>query len=43
VVLYPGHPYADRSSATMGKEKRENVYLRFRSARDFLRFMGQEA
>jgi glyoxylase-like metal-dependent hydrolase (beta-lactamase superfamily II) len=43
VVLYPGHHYADRPSSTMGEEKRENAFLRFRSVQEFLRFMGQGA
>ena len=43
VVLYPGHHYADRPSATMGDQKRENAFLRFRSVQDFIRFMGQGA
>jgi hypothetical protein len=43
VVLYPGHHYADRPFSTMGEEKRENAFLRFRSVQEFLRFMGQGA
>jgi glyoxylase-like metal-dependent hydrolase (beta-lactamase superfamily II) len=43
VVLYPGHHYADRPSTTMGEEKRENMFLRFRSVQEFLRFMGPGA
>ena len=43
VALYPGHHYADRPSSTMGEEKRENMFLRFRSVQEFLRFMGQGA
>jgi glyoxylase-like metal-dependent hydrolase (beta-lactamase superfamily II) len=34
VVLYPGHHYADRPFSTMGEEKRENAFLRFRSVQD---------
>jgi hypothetical protein len=41
VVLYPGHNYADRPQSTLGDEKRENLFLRFRSLSEFLRFMGQ--
>ncbi len=43
VVLYPGHHYADRPSSTMGEQKRENMFLRFRSVREFLQVMGQGA
>jgi len=43
VVLYPGHHYADRPSSTMGEQKRENMFLRFRSVQEFLQFMGQGA
>jgi glyoxylase-like metal-dependent hydrolase (beta-lactamase superfamily II) len=41
VALYPGHDYADRPSSTIGEQKQENMFLRFRSLRDFLSFMGR--
>ncbi len=39
-VVYPGHNYADRPTSTIGDEKRSNVFCRFRSLPEFLRFMG---
>lgn len=39
-VVYPGHNYASECSSTIGQEKRRNLYLRFRSLDEFLRFMG---
>jgi hydroxyacylglutathione hydrolase len=38
-VLYPGHNYGGESS-TIGREKRQNPYMRFPSLGDFLRVMG---
>jgi hydroxyacylglutathione hydrolase len=43
VELFPGHHYADRPFARLGDEKRENMFLRFRSLPEFLRFMGRGA
>jgi len=43
VELFPGHHYADRSFARLGDEKRENMFLRFQSLPEFLRFMGRGA
>ena len=40
-VLYPGHNYADRPTATMGEQKRDNPYLRFTSLADFLYHMRE--
>ncbi len=39
-VLYPGHNYADRSTSTIGEEKRRNMYMRFDRLEDFLKLMG---
>jgi glyoxylase-like metal-dependent hydrolase (beta-lactamase superfamily II) len=39
-VLYPGHHYADRLTSTIGEEKRQNVYMRFKRLEDFLGMMG---
>lgn len=39
-VLFPGHNYSDRSTATMAEVKRRNPYLRFSRLEDFLRGMG---
>ncbi len=36
-ILYPGHNYADRPTATMGEQKRNNPCLRFTSLNDFIR------
>jgi glyoxylase-like metal-dependent hydrolase (beta-lactamase superfamily II) len=38
-VLYPGHNYGGPSSS-IGREKRQNPYMRFPSLGDFLRVMG---
>jgi len=35
-VLLPGHNYADETTSSIGKEKRENPYYQFGSVRDFL-------
>jgi glyoxylase-like metal-dependent hydrolase (beta-lactamase superfamily II) len=39
-VLYPGHNYAERTSSTIGDEKRRNPYMRFERLQDFLSIMG---
>ncbi|MCS6925993.1 MAG: MBL fold metallo-hydrolase [Candidatus Binatia bacterium] len=41
-VLYPGHNYADKPSATLAEQKRHNMYLRLslRNLSDFLAVMG---
>ncbi len=39
-VLYPGHNYADRTTSTIGDEKRRNPYMRFERLQDFLAIMG---
>ena len=39
VVLYPGHNYAERPSATLGEQKRSNPYLQYASVNQFLRVM----
>ncbi|MFQ5790243.1 MAG: MBL fold metallo-hydrolase [Acidobacteriota bacterium] len=41
VVLYPGHDYADRSTSTLGEERRSNYYLRVPTLEDWLRLMGR--
>jgi hydroxyacylglutathione hydrolase len=38
-VLFPGHNYGGPSS-TIGREKRENAFMRFAALGDFLRAMG---
>ena len=38
-VLFPGHNYGGDSS-TIGREKRENPFMRYASLGDFLRTMG---
>jgi hydroxyacylglutathione hydrolase len=40
-VLYPGHNYADRATSTIGHEKRRNLFMRFDSLDEFMRFMGR--
>ncbi len=40
-IVYPGHNYADRSTSTIGHEKRRNMTMRFDSVEEFLRFMGR--
>lgn len=40
VVLYPGHHYGPKPHASMGEQKRTNMYLRIRSLDDWLRMMG---
>jgi len=39
-VLYPGHNYADRPTATMGEQKQTNPYLKYDSLDQFIRAMG---
>ena len=38
-ILFPGHNYGGESS-TIGREKRQNPFMRFASLGDFLRTMG---
>jgi hydroxyacylglutathione hydrolase len=40
-VVYPGHNYANRPTSTIANEKRHNLYMRFESVDDFLRFVGR--
>ena len=40
-VLHPGHNYADRSTSTIGHEKRRNLFMRFDSLAEFLGFVGR--
>jgi hydroxyacylglutathione hydrolase len=40
-VLYPGHNYAERPRSTIGDEKRRNLFMRFESLPEFLRFVGR--
>lgn len=40
IVLYPGHNYGDRPTSTLGDQKRNNLYMQFASAAEFLRAMG---
>lgn len=40
-VLYPGHNYGDRPTATMGEQKRSNVYLKPRSLEDWRKLMNR--
>lgn len=35
-VIYPGHNYAEKPFATLGEQKRHNMFLRFQSLQDFL-------
>lgn len=39
-VLYPGHNYSDRTTSTIGDERRRNPYMRFERLQDFLSVMG---
>jgi glyoxylase-like metal-dependent hydrolase (beta-lactamase superfamily II) len=41
IILYPGHSYGDRSSSTLGEQKRSNPYMQFASEEQFLRAMGE--
>jgi hydroxyacylglutathione hydrolase len=40
IALCPGHNYSRRAASTMGEQKRENPYMQFASASEFLRIMG---
>jgi glyoxylase-like metal-dependent hydrolase (beta-lactamase superfamily II) len=39
-VLFPGHNYSDRTTSTMGEQKRINPYLQFHSLKQFLAALG---
>lgn len=39
-VLFPGHNYAEKPFATMGEQKRHNMFLRFKNLTDFLELMA---
>lgn len=39
-ILYPGHNYADRPTATMGEQKQTNPYLKYDSLDQFIRAVG---
>lgn len=39
-VLFPGHNYSDRTTSTIGDERRRNPYMRFERLQDFLSVMG---
>lgn len=39
-LLLPGHAYAERSTSTIGEEKRSNMTMRFPSLKDFLSVMS---
>lgn len=39
-VLYPGHNYAERTTSTLGEEKRSNPYMQFPKLEQFIRIMG---
>ncbi len=39
-VVYPGHAYHSDSSTTIGRQKRTNMYMRFKDLDDFLMAMG---
>lgn len=38
-ILYPGHNYSDRPTASLGDQKRTNPYLQYTSVNQFLRDM----
>jgi hydroxyacylglutathione hydrolase len=40
-LLYPGHNYGTRPTATMGEQKQNNPYLRFTSLAAFVRDMSE--
>ncbi len=40
ILLYPGHGYGNRSTSTLGEQKRENPYLQFDNMNQFLAVMG---
>lgn len=39
-ILFPGHNYSDRTTSTMGEQKRINPYFQFHSLKQFLAAMG---
>ncbi len=39
-VLFPGHNYAEKPFATLGEQKRHNMFLRFNNLSDFLELMS---
>ncbi len=39
-ILYPGHNYAEKPFAPLGEQKRRNMFLRFKSLKDFLEVMS---
>ena len=39
-ILFPGHNYSDKTTSTMGEQKRSNPYFQFRSLKQFLAAMG---
>lgn len=39
-VLLPGHNYAPERTSTIGREKRDNPFMRFERVEDYLRAMG---
>lgn len=39
-ILYPGHNYADKPFATLGEQKRHNMFMRFQNLADFLELMS---
>jgi glyoxylase-like metal-dependent hydrolase (beta-lactamase superfamily II) len=40
VILYPGHHYSEISTSTLGREKKDNPYLKSESLPVFLKAMG---
>ena len=41
VEVYPGHDYGQKSSSTIGEEKKQNYTLKPRSIESFIEFMSQ--
>jgi hydroxyacylglutathione hydrolase len=39
-ILFPGHNYSDRTTSTIGEQKRSNPYFQFHSLKQFLAAMG---
>jgi len=39
IVIYPGHHYGNRKTATIGEQKETNPYMSFTSAEEFKRAM----
>jgi hypothetical protein len=37
IEIYPGHNYGASPSSTISREKKNNPYLRFKSAEEFIR------